>query len=489
MAIKLSIGVRWALRYTVAMSVTLTIFAIVIYTRVERRINREAHLVAEIQSGDLLESLRTQTAEHTPDQVRAWLDGRTRRMVEESDPHLGLGVEYLDREGRRVLVAGSLTDARVPVPEDLLRGERDASLRAVNLDGEYAHLLSVVAAPGGFLQVAIHTKRYAENLAHVRDVLLLAFPVMLLLTGGLGWLLARGSLSSIAAITGTAKRISGSNLRESIPTTGSGDELDELAQTLNAMMQRIREGLERMHRFNANAAHEIRTPLSTICGQIEVALQEARDPEEYRQILERVLKQAHHLAGGVNAMLRLSRSEAGLDPEHVEWVGVAPLLESVLEFFEPVASERGITLEAGEVPDASVRGDESWLVQLFSNLLDNAVKYCASGDRIRVGAEVRGHWLLVHVADTGPGLSSADLAGLFERFQRGSHHRSRPGFGLGLPIAQEIARAHGGRVEAESHPGKGATFTVWLPLAEPAAAGRGARGPRSSREPDPRLRP
>src|SRR3990172_11203434 len=172
MAMKLSIGVRWALRYTVAMSVTLTIFAIVIYTRVEHRINREAHLVAEIQSRDLLESLRTQSAEHAPDQVRTWLAGRMRRMVEESDPHLGLGVEYLDREGRRVLVAGALADAGVPVPVDLLRGERDASLRAVNLDGEDAHLLSVVAAPDGFLQVAVYTKRYAENLAHVRDVLL-----------------------------------------------------------------------------------------------------------------------------------------------------------------------------------------------------------------------------------------------------------------------------------------------------------------------------
>jgi signal transduction histidine kinase len=336
--------------------------------------------------------------------------------------------------------------------------------------------VTVLAAPGGFLQVAIDTKRYAENLAHVRDVLLVSFPVMLLFTGGLGWLLARGSLGAIAEITGAAQRISGSNLRESIPTSGSGDELDELARTLNAMMQRIREGVDRMHRFNANAAHEIRTPLSTICGQIEVALQEARSPEEYRQVLERVLKQAHHLAGGVNAMLRLSRSEAGLDPDHVERVAVAPLLATVLEFFEPAASERDIVLEAGEVPDAMVRGDGSWLVQLFSNLLDNAVKYCGSGDRIGVAGEVRGRWLLVRVTDTGPGIPPGDLAGLFERFERGSHHRSRPGFGLGLPIAQEIARAHGGRVEAESRPGGGAAFGVWLPLAESGPGRRAARG-------------
>jgi two-component system sensor histidine kinase BaeS len=173
-------------------------------------------------------------------------------------------------------------------------------------------------------------------------------------------------------------------------------------------------------------------------------------------------------------MLRLSLSEAGLDPGHVERISVGPVLDTVLEFFEPVASERGISLEAEKVPDATVRGDESWLVQLFSNLLDNAVKYCASGDRVRVSAEVRDRWLLVRVADTGPGLSQEDLTGVFERYQRGSHHRSRPGFGLGLPIAQEIARAHGGRIEAASRPGDGATFTVWLPLAEPAARRRAA---------------
>lgn len=474
MAIKLSIGVRWALRYTIAMGVTLTVFAVVIYNRVEHRINREAHLVTEIEARQLLDSLRTQTEEHPRADVLEWLAGRMQRMAEEADKDLGIGVEYLDDEGRSILAAGSLSSSHVPVPVDLLRGERDSSFRAVNLGGRYAHLVTVLSAPGGFLQVAIDTRRYAENVANVRDVLLLSFPLMLLLTGGLGWFLARGSLGSIAEITQAAQRISGSNLRESIPTSGSGDELDELARTLNAMMERIRDGVDRMHRFNANAAHEIRTPLSTICGQIEVALQEAPGTEGYRAVLERVLKQAHHLAGGVNAMLRLSRSEAGLDPGHVERISVAPLLDTVLEFFEPVASERGISLEAEKVPDATVRGDESWLVQLFSNLLDNAVKYCASGDRVRVGAEVRDRWLLVRVADTGPGVSQEDLTGVFERFQRGGHHRSRPGFGLGLPIAQEIARAHGGRIEVASRPGDGATFTVWLPLAEPAARRRAA---------------
>ncbi len=469
---QLSIGVRWALRYTVAMSVTLTLFALVVQAQVERRINREAHLVTEIQARELVDSLRTQLQEHPREEVMRWLAARAHRTVREAEPDLGLGIEYLDEQGRSLVAAGSLAGAGVPVPLDLREGGRRESLRAVNLGGEHAHLLSVMAAPGGFVQVAIDTRRYADNVDHVRDVLLISFPVMLVLTGLLGWFLARGSLRPIARMTRTARRISGSNLRESIPTTGSNDELDALARTLNSMMERIREGVARMHRFNANAAHEIRTPLNRICGQIDAALQAPASEEEYRRVLENVLQQAHQLAGGVNALLRLSRSEAGLDPGHVEKVAVAPLLETLVEFFEPLASERGIALAPGRFPDAVVEGDASWLRQMFSNLVDNAVKYCRPGDRVRIEAELRKDEVWVRVADTGPGIPPEERTSIFDRFQRGHRHRAQPGFGLGLPLAQEIARAHGGGIEAASGDA-GTTFTVRLPRAEAASRGAG----------------
>jgi two-component system OmpR family sensor kinase len=408
--------------------------------------------------------LRTQSQEHDRAAVLAWLRERIERTVRESDPDLALGIQYTDERGEVIASAGSLAGEALAVPQDLLLGERGEALRAVNLGGEHAHVVSVLAAPGGFLQVAIDTRRYAENVAAVREVIELALPLTLLFTVGVGWLLARGSLAPIQRINQTARRISGSNLDESIPTRGSGDELDQLAETLNEMMARIREGVERMRRFNANAAHELRTPLSRICGRVESVLQRPRRDEEYREALQQVLLEAQELAAGVNAMLRLSQSEAGLSREQRQPVALGPLLSTLVEFFGPLAEERGITVEAGPLAPVAVAGDGAWLRQLFSNLVDNAVKYCSAGDRVRVEAERLGDEVCVRVTDDGPGIAAAELAEIFERFERGSSQQARPGFGLGLPLVREIARAHGGRIEAASEPGKGATFSVWLPI-------------------------
>jgi heavy metal sensor kinase len=468
MARRLSIGIRWALRYTVAMAVTLTVFAVVVYSQVERRINREARLVTEIHAQTLVESLRSQREEHPPERVREWLAERLANTVHESDPDLGLGIQVLDAAGEPVLAAGSLAQARLPLPRDVLRGRRSASFRAVNLGGEYAHFVSVLAAPEGFVQVAIDTTRYAENVGHVRQTFLIAFPLVLSLTGLVGWLLARGSLRPIAAITGTARRISASNLSERISTTGSEDELDRLAETLNAMIERIEESVARMRRFNANAAHELRTPLALVCSQIELALEKPAAGEDLGRVLGDVLRRVRHLARAVDALLRLSQLEEGLDREQVERVPIGELLETVLEFFEPMATQEGRVLEGGPFPRAEVLGDRSWLLQLFSNLVDNAIKYCAPGDRIRIGAELRGREVLATVSDTGPGIPPEALAGIFDRFQRGAPPRDREGFGLGLALAREIARAHGGSISVASDGRSGTTFSVHLPAARGA---------------------
>jgi two-component system OmpR family sensor kinase len=465
-ALRLSIGARWTLRYAVALAISLGLFAAALFAAVSRRINREAYLVTEIHASELLESLRSQTEEHDQAVVLSWLAERIQHTVRESNPDLDLGIQYTDERGEPIASAGSLARETVPIPEDVLRGERPSALRAVNLGSEHAHVISVVTAPGGFLQVAIDTRRYAENIAFVREVIQIALPLTILLTAGAGWLLARGALTPIQRINQAARRISGSNLDESIPTSGSGDELDQLAATLNAMMTRIREGVERMRRFNANAAHELRTPLSRICGHVESILQRPRCDEEYREALQQVLTEIHGLAAGVNAMLRLSQSESGLSRVQRQRVPLGVLLEELVEFFRPLAEDRGIAIELGALAPVAVDGDGSWLRQLFSNLVDNAVKYCERGDRVHIELRQAGDSACVSVADDGPGIPTEELPEIFERFERGARQQGRPGFGLGLPLAREIARAHGGRIEVDSKPGRGATFSVWLPVSE-----------------------
>lgn len=464
MARALSIGSRLALRYTAAMAVTTTVFAVAVYQQVAHRINREADLLLEVQLHDLVDAYESQAREHPRDHVLTWLREHVDNAIAHSDPDLGLGLELLDASGTSLVAGGSLTGSELPLPQTLLDGRVDQSVRAVNLSDRFAHLAAAVPVTGGFIRVALDTTRYAENVASVRRIFAVSLPIVLALTAAAGWYLASQSLRPIAAINAIARRIGGANLRESVPVVGTGDELDELATTLNEMLARIRGGVDRMHRFNANAAHQLRTPLAAIRNEVEVTLERPRTPDEYRSALGDVLGDVRRMADAVDAMLRLARSEEGLSHEQLEPVEIASLVAEVVEFFAPLAPERGVDLSCGTLCPGSVLGERSWLDQLFANLVSNALQYAGAGGRVEVSSEAREGGIAVRVADTGKGIDPEQLDTIFERFARGEGEGSR-GFGLGLPIAQEIARAHGGRIEVESEPGAGTCFSVWLPLA------------------------
>jgi heavy metal sensor kinase len=298
--------------------------------------------------------------------------------------------------------------------------------------------------------------------------MIVALPITLVVTAGLGWLLARGSLRPIQRITQTARRIGGAHLYETVPTSGSGDELDQLAVTLNEMIARIRESMERVRRFSGDAAHEIRTPLAAIRSQVEVTLERHRDAEEYEQVLRHVLDEVERLGAGTDAMLRLAQSEGGLDPARRTPVDLSALLADVVAFFEPLAAESDVKLELDLRPTGPVAGDPSWLHQLFANLVHNAIKFTPAGGSVRVGLapEPEGAAVVASVRDTGAGIPADELGRIFERFHKVDASRSQVGFGLGLSLAREIAKAHGGSIEVESRLGRGSVFRVTLPLGE-----------------------
>jgi heavy metal sensor kinase len=460
----MSIGAKLALRYALATSATITVLGAIVYGQIERRINRQATLALEIQSLDLADAVDSQTTEHPREHVIAWFDQQARQRIAESPADLGLGIELLDAAGRMLVEAGSLRGPEPPFAPPG-PGASDRSLRAVDLGGEHAHLLMTVPVSGGFVRVAIDTQRFARNLQEVRRVFLWALPVVLLATGALGWLLARASLHPIHEINRTARRIGGSNLDEKIPTTGSGDELDQLAGTLNEMISRIRGSMERERRFTGNAAHQLLTPLTAIRNQIDVTLARARAPAEYLDALEGVRGEASRMAEEIDAMLRLARSEGGLPASRRRECDLGSLLHTVVGFFEPLAADGGVELAVDPGSEVTVRGDASWLTQMFSNLLSNAIKYTPKGGRVTVMWRAEDGAVVVRVADTGPGIGGEHADDVFERFHRGRVPAGSPGFGLGLPIAREIARAHGGEVEVERSTEVGTTLLVRLPTA------------------------
>ena len=468
---RLSIGAKLTLRYTAAVSVTLTAVAVFVYAQVAHRINREARLLLEVQAQELAAGFAAQVTESSFEEAVSWMTTRMERSVRSADPGLKLGIELVSEQGERILGAGSLRVAAPPVSQAVLDGRRPRLLRAINLGEALPYLSMAVRVPGGAVQVAINTERYASNVRHIRDVFLWSLPLVLVVTALIGWLLARGSLRPISQIAETARRIGGGNLAETVPESGSGDELDRLAATLNEMLGRIHDSLSHMRRFNANAAHQLRTPLTAISSEIEVTLEKTRGDEEYRHVLEDVLARVGSLARGVDAMLRLARVEAGLEPGTRVSVSLREVLETVREFFEPVAEEGGVALESRGVPDARVTGDASWLHELFSNLVANALHYTPAGGTVSLTGRLERDLVVIEVHDTGPGIPADQLARIFERFERAGPSGPGSGFGLGLPVAQEIARAHGGHIDVASEPGKGTTLSVRLPRRLPEEPG------------------
>jgi len=454
-----SIGTRWTLRYTAALLVTVSIFAAYTYSRVVRRTESDAALHLELQVKEVADAIRdtwptAPSVIHTVDRNIA---------IAESD--LRLGIQIFDRKGRVLLQRGSLARQDLGLSGKLNgSGGKRVSYEA-DFGGKYRYLVMEMPAKDSFVQGALYTRRFVRSARTVRDIYLYSLPVLLLLTAVLGSLLARGSLRPIKEINLTARRITGTHLEETIPTTGNRDELDELAHTLNEMIASIRASVRRMQRFSANAAHELRTPLNAMRSRIDVTLEKQREPEEYRQILGEMAEEVESLSNSVHAMMRLAQSEAGLQPEQRVPVEISSLLEEVVEFFRPLASDAGVNLSLLPAGPVTVPGDPSWLHQLFANLLHNAVKYTPDGGRIDVAVSLEETSVEVVVRDTGIGIDPEQASRVFEPFHRVAERPEAPGVGLGLPLAREIARAHGGEIALESAPGRGSTFTVRLPKA------------------------
>jgi signal transduction histidine kinase len=465
---RLSIGAQWTLRYTLALVVTVTIFAAFIYSQIWRRTERDARVWLSLQVKDLAEAV-ARYGHDSPAVARAL---ETSVAVAEDDFKLGLQV--FDRGGNLVLAGGSLVKYPLALPAELLarpepipiaEGEPPARLfREVETGEHYPYLVLALPVNEAFVQGSIYKRKFVRNARDVRNIYFYSAPALLLVTAAIGYGLARGSLRPIQQINTSARRISGTNLEETIPTTGSGDELDELANTLNDMMERIRQGVGRMRRFTANAAHELRTPLNAIRSRLEVTLEKDRDPQQYRQILLELAAEVESLSDSVHGLMRLAQSEAGLAPEQRVPVDLVALISEVVEFFGPLGEEAGVELHARLDAPVIVPGDRSWLHQLFANLVHNGLKYTPRGGRVSVEVLPEADRVGVRVADTGIGVAPEEADRIFEPFHRVGARPDAPGVGLGLPLAREIARAHGGEIQLESAHGVGSTFVVWLPL-------------------------
>lgn len=319
----------------------------------------------------------------------------------------------------------------------------------------------------GVLQVGLFRTDVNETLSTLLLLLGIAAPVALLVAAGGGYLLARRALAPVAAITQVAARIGGNDLHARLNLPLPNDELGQLAHTFDAMLARIEDAFERQRRFTGDAAHELRTPLSLMRSQVDLALARPRPPAEYREALRGLESDLERLTGMVGALLTLARADTDrLTIERTPF-DLAETVALVLEQYAPAADEAGVALK-GETFPCPIHGDEDRLVQVLVNLLDNALAHTPAGGTIAVGCQRERSAVKFWVTDTGAGIAPEHQQRVFDRFYRVDPGRARVagGAGLGLSITRAIVEAHGGTIALTGAVGRGTRVDMLLPDGE-----------------------
>lgn len=341
---------------------------------------------------------------------------------------------------------------------------------ARSTEGIPYRLLSARAADGSpdtprTIQIAVDRTRKRALLAKFRIQLLAVLAVALLVCSLGAYLIAQRGIRPIKDITATSRRIRSTTLDQRIEAADFPAEVSALADTFNEMLDRLQESFDRLSRFSADIAHELRTPVNNLRGESEVALGRMRSSEEYRESLESCLEESIRLSRIIDGLLLMARAETPQAEIQREPVDLARELAAVREFYEAAATEAGIRFEAEANPDLRIHANRPLVQRAIGNLIENAIAHTPTGGEVRVTAAEQNGAICITVSDTGRGIPAEDVPHVFDRFYRVERDRSSAtgGSGLGLAIVRSIAELHGGKVGLCSTVGSGTRVTVILP--------------------------
>ncbi len=356
---------------------------------------------------------------------------------------------------------------------------------------DHRALVQVVQLPGGFHLLVGRDLEERERLFGIiqnAGQWSIALVIVLGLIGG--FFVSRRVLKRIDAMTGTAQTIMRGDLTGRLPIAGTGDELDRLAENVNAMLERIEALMRGLKEVSDNIAHDLKTPLTRLRNRCEEALRNPSGESGYRAALETTIAESDDLIRTFDALLMIARAESGQARDNMTEFDAAQIVRDVGELYEPLAEEKGLELKVEAPTAAPVRGNRELVSQALANLIDNAIKYAAPNGNadtvangaanngsangapaeIIVAAGNEGERIALSVADHGPGIPEADRGRVVERFVRLEQSRSAPGSGLGLSLASAVARLHGGELKLEDNR-PGLRSIIALPRAGPAVTG------------------
>jgi two-component system OmpR family sensor kinase len=379
-------------------------------------------------------------------------------------------------DGQAIARSVTLGNARLPTKPDLLTRLQGGETVFETVDTFGEEPVRMVSLP-----VDVAGTRYAVQVAMSLDDayavlrsarrLFIGMAVSILVGVGLtGVVLTWRALRPIDRIVNRAREIGEGSLGERLPRPVQQDEIGRLVDTLNEMLGRIEESFEVQRRFTADAAHELQSPLSRLRTELEVTLRRHRDNAEYEDTLRSCLDKVERLCVLTRELLTLARLDAEQGRATVSsTVPLGPLLQGVIRRLASEAERRRVTIAVhpSTTLSVSVRCAEGLADLVFTNVLDNAVKFSPPGGQIVVDAAAEGPEVVVAVSDAGPGIPADEIPRVFERFYRGRVARAKDsrGFGLGLAISRAVVENHGGRMSVESVAGRGATFRIRFPVA------------------------
>jgi two-component system, OmpR family, heavy metal sensor histidine kinase CusS len=396
-------------------------------------------------------------------------------------------IRLLDEGNRPLLITPGMADQLDLAQLASQTQSRAGNIRMTGRDGRAFRVTSASVPVGSpatqtdTIQIAVDVSQKESLLARYRfwfgAILLATFAIFPLV----GYQVARHGIRPVEEMATTARHISSTNLRERILPEGYPFELASLASTFNQMLDRLEESFERISRFSADIAHDLRTPVNNIRGEAEVALARGRSADEYRDVIESCLEEAVRLSDLIGDLLFLARAESPLTQLRLERVDVGAVLGGMREYYEASAADGGVSLTTTAAPEPVIAElDRTLLQRAVGNLVSNALAHTPPGGAVVLGTSIDFSnpdssnydssnpdfsTIRIEVSDTGVGIPAEALPRVFDRFFRVDSSRSQGsgGTGLGLAIVQSIAVLHGGNVEISSQPGQGTRVTLRMP--------------------------
>jgi two-component system, OmpR family, sensor kinase len=374
--------------------------------------------------------------------------------------------QLLDQRGTSIIAATpGFDEDPLPAPASVSSCEPGFLHTDVTIEGESvpARIYATCVSESLTLVVGHDVEDQRDAVARLTAIVALGGPVLLAAMAILGWALAGAALRPVERLRAEASAISSSEPERRLPVPDTGDELQRLVETLNGMLGRMHDALDRERRFVDEASHELRTPLGILQAEVELARKQARSPEELADALASIEQETDRLRRLTQDLLVLARSDRGRLPVHREDVDVSAVIDRVVTEFDEQAGRAGVRVRGG-TGNIHARVDADRLRQAIENLVDNAIRHAGTGGTVEVAVERSDGRLRISVTDSGSGFSDAILDRAFEPFARVDGDHAGEGAGLGLTIVRAVAEAHGGSATARNLGDGGAEVSIDVPV-------------------------